>query len=64
MLTLVEQLSALVRGTTSPAHAGAVRRAASHALDVLDRVEDGEADPDEARQACREVEALLRHSKH
>src|ERR1700722_18528595 len=30
VLTLVEQLAGLVRGTTSPERAGAVRRAASH----------------------------------
>ena len=59
VLTLVEQLSGLVRGTTNPERAGAVRRAASHALDVLDRLETGEANPEEAQRAFREVESLL-----
>jgi hypothetical protein len=64
VLTLVEQLSALVRGTTSAVQAGAVRRAASRALDVLDQLDAGEADTDQAQRAFREVEALLARSHH
>jgi hypothetical protein len=64
ILTLVEQLSSLLRGTTSASQAGAVRRAASRALDLLDRVDDGEADAAEADEAFREVEALLVHRRH
>ena len=59
VMTLVEQLAGLVRGTTTPAKAGAVRKAASKALDIMDRVEAGQADLDDARKAFREVEALL-----
>ena len=64
ILTLVEQLSSLLRGTTTATQAGAVRRAASRALDLLDRVDEGEADAAEADKAFREVEALLVHRRH
>jgi hypothetical protein len=64
VLTLVEQLSALLRGTTTATQAAAVRRAASRALDLLDRVDEGEADLSEADQALREVEAMLVHRRH
>jgi hypothetical protein len=64
ILALVEQLSALLRGTTSATQAGVVRRAASRALDLLDRVDEGEADLSEADQAMREVEALLARRHH
>ena len=64
ILTLVEQLSALLRGTTTATQAGTVRRAASRALDLLDRVDEGEADVAEADEALREVEALLVHRHH
>ncbi len=64
ILTLVEQLSALLRGTTSPTQAGAVRRAASRALDLLDRVDEGEAELSEADKALREVEALIARRHH
>ena len=63
VLTLVEQLSALLRGTTTATQSGAVRRAASRALDLLDRVDEGEADLAEADQALREVEAMLVHRR-
>ena len=59
VLTLVEQLAGLVRGTTTPARAGAIRRAASHALDVMDRVDAGKAEVSDAQRAFREIEALL-----
>jgi hypothetical protein len=59
VLTLVEQLAGLVRGTTTAERAGAVRRAASRALDVMDRVDAGKADLSDAQRACREIEALL-----
>ena len=64
ILTLVEQLSALLRGTTTAIQAGTVRRAASRALDLLDRVDEGEADVAEADAALREVETLLVHRHH
>jgi hypothetical protein len=64
ILTLVEQLSSLLRGTTTATQAAAVRRAASRALDLLDRVDEGEADVAEADEAFREVEALLVHRRH
>lgn len=64
VLAMVEQLSALVRGTTTAVQAGAVRRAASHALDVLERVDAGEADAEQAQRAFRAVEAVLARSHH
>ncbi len=63
VMTLVEQLAGLVRGTTTAAKAGEVRKAASRALDVMDRVEAGKADADEARRAFRDVEALLQRPR-
>lgn len=59
VLTLVEQLVGLVRGTTTPQRAGAVRRAASRALDVMERVDEGKAEIADAQRAFREVESLL-----
>ncbi len=59
VMTLVEQLAGLVRGTTTAERAGAVRKAASRALDVMDRVDEGKADVTDAQRAFREVEALL-----
>jgi hypothetical protein len=59
VLTLVEQLAGLVRGTTTAERAGAVRRAASKALDVMDRVDAGKAEVSDAQRAFREIEALL-----
>ena len=64
VLALVEQLSALLRGTTSSLQAAAVRQAASKALDVLDRVDAGQADAGEAQRAFREVEAVLARQHH
>jgi len=43
---------------------GAVRRAASHALDVLEQVDAGEADAEQAKRAFRAVEVVLARSHH
>lgn len=59
VFTLVEELAALLRGTTSSVRAGAVRRAASHAMDVLEQVDAGRAEDSEAQRAFRDVETVL-----